>query len=172
MIMKISNGVKDYQELVAKIEKLKKSGGVDLSMEEDLSLAVMNLISLEEHFFFTGERTKKDEYFGFLSDVREHRKALMKKLLPEHEGETWCAAKHLLATTMRLVEVGTKLRADGKQEEAKDVFDRAYNLYSMFWGLRLRLIDTKELKTVAAADQPWTLQDIVSKLVDCCDERT
>lgn len=162
--------MKNYQELIAKIEKMKTAGEVDLSMEEDLSLAVMNLVSLEEHFFFTGERTGKGEYFGFLSEVREQRKALMKKLLPRHEGETWCAAKHLLAATMRLVEVGTKLMADGKQPEAKEVFDRAYAMYSLFWGLRLKLIDTKELKTMAAASAPWTLQDIVNKLVDCCDE--
>lgn len=162
--------MKDYQELVKKIEKMKAAGEVDLSMEEDLSLAVANLISLEEHFFFTGERAKKPEYFDLLSEVREARKALMKKLLPSHEGETWCAAKHLLAVTMRLLEVGTKLQADGRKDEAREVFDRAYGMYSLFWGLRLKLIDIKELKTMAAKDQPWTLQDIVNKLVDCCDE--
>lgn len=163
--------MKDYRELAVKIEKLKKTGQVDLSMEEDLSLAVMNLVSLEEHFFFTGERTGKAEYFDMLAAVREQRKALMKKLLPQHEGETWCAIKHLLATTMRLIEVGTKLQADGKGGEAKDVFDRAYAMYSIFWGLRLKLVDIQDLKKTAAAEEPWTLQDIVKKMVDCCDER-
>ena len=35
------------QELIKKINELKSSGTVDLSMEEDLSIAIMNLVSLE-----------------------------------------------------------------------------------------------------------------------------
>jgi len=149
---------------------MKKSGTVDLSTEEDLSIAIMNLVSLEEHFFFTAEKTKKGEYFDLLGEIREQRKALLARMIPRHEGETWCITKHLLAATMRLIEVGTKLHADGKQEEAKELFDRAYRLYTLFWGLRLKLISTQDLKTMAVKDQPWTLPDIVNKLVDCCDE--
>lgn len=162
--------ISNYQELAAKIQKMKADGEVDLSMEEDLSLAVMNLVSLEEHFFFTAERTGKDEYFDLLTEVRQARKELLGKMIDRHEGETWCITKHLLATTMRLVEVGTKLHADGKKAEAKEMFDRAYKMYSMFWALRLRLIDTKGFKAAAAQDKPWTAQDIVEKLVNCCDE--
>lgn len=161
---------KKFDELVKKIEQLKKSGKIDLSTEEDLSLAVMNLVSLEEHFFFTGEKTGKPEYFDLLDEVRSVRKALLARLIDRHEGETWCISKHLLATTMRLIEVGTKLRSDGRAEKAKETFDYAYRTYSLFWGLRLKLIDTVGLKKVAEAEKPWTLQDIVDKLVDCCDE--
>ena len=35
-----------FSELMKKIERMKKSGEVDLSTEEDLSIAVMNLVSL------------------------------------------------------------------------------------------------------------------------------
>ena len=48
----------NIKTFLARIEKMKANGGVDLSAAEDLSLAVMNLISLEEHFFFTGAKTK------------------------------------------------------------------------------------------------------------------
>jgi len=159
-----------FDQLVEKIEALKASGKIDLSTEEDLSLAVMNLISLEEHFFFTAEKTKKTEYFDLLSEVREIRKELLGKLIDRHEGETWCISKHLLAATMRLIEVGTKLRSDGKRAESKETFDRAYKLYSLFWGLRLKLIDVKGIKKAAAKERPWSLETIVEKLVDCCDE--
>ena len=37
-------------------------------------------------------------------------------MIDAHEGETWCIAKHLLATTMRLMEVGTKLQSSGKKK--------------------------------------------------------
>lgn len=161
---------KKFKELLAKIEEMKKKGGVDLSLEEDLSLAIMNLISLEEHFYFTAEKTEKSDYFDLLNETREMRKNLLKKLIDKHEGETWCISKHLLATTMRLIEVGTKLYSENKKDEAKEFFDYAYKLYSLFWGLRLKLINISDIKEIAAAEKPWTLQDIVNKLVDCCDE--
>jgi hypothetical protein len=159
-----------FNEIIKKIEALKKSGSVDLSLEEDLSLAVMNLISLEEHFYFTAVKTAKDSYFDLLSEVREVRKELLKKLIDQHEGETWCISKHLLAASMRLMEVGTKLYKSGKLKEVKEIFNYSYKIYSLFWALRLKLIDIKDLKKTAAEDKPWSLQDIVNKLVDCCGE--
>lgn len=160
------------EELMIKIAAQKAKGEIDLSTEEDLSLAVMNLVSLEEHFFMTGEKTGKEEYFDLLSEVRRLRKELLQRLLPKekHEGETWCITKHLLATSMRLMEVGTKLHGDGKRDEAKEMFDRSYQAYSLFWALRLKLINPAEFKQVAAEEKSWTYQDIVNKLVDCCDE--
>lgn len=160
-----------FDSLLEKVEKMKKSGSVDLSTEEDLSLAIMNLISLEEHFFFTGARTGKPQYFDLLSEVRELRKELLAKMMDKNEGETWCISKHLLATSMRLMEVGTKLQSDGKPAESQEMFARAYKTYSMFWALRLKLIDTAGFKTIAASEKPWTFEDIVNKMVDCCDEK-
>jgi len=155
-------------QFLAKIAALKEKSGVDLSTGEDLSLAVMNLISLEEHFFFTGVKTHKDEYFDTSNEVRELRKSLLKELMPQHEGETWCISKHLLSTTIRLVEVGNKLHSEGKKDEAKEMFEKAYKVYSIFWALKLKLISGSTIKTVAAGST--TLEGLVSKLADCCDE--
>ncbi len=155
------------EELLKKITEFKSSNQVDLSMEEDLSIAIMNLVSLEEHFFFTAEKTKKADYFYLLNQTREIRKSLLAKMMPQNEGETWCIAKHLLAATMRLMEVGAKLQADGKKSEAQEIFDKAYSLYNLFWGLRLKLISLRDLKN---PKELWTKEDIVSKLVDCCKE--
>ncbi len=159
-----------FDILIKKIEKAKSSGGVDLSTEEDLSVAIMNLISLEEHFFFTGVKTKKTEYFDFLGEVRETRKQLLARMMDKNEGETWCIAKHLLAATMRLIEVGTKLHREGKKNEAEDVFSHGHKLYSLFWAIRLKLVDLTGIKKDMGSKKPWTLEDIVNKLVDCCDE--
>ncbi len=159
-----------FEALLRRIDSLKEAKAIDLSTEEDLSIAVMNLVSLEEHFFFTGVKTEKPHYFDLLQEVRSLRKELLGKLIDRHEGETWCITKHLLAATMRLIEVGTKLHSDGKSNEAKEMFERARKTYALFWGLRLKLIDTAGFKKVAEAEKPWTLQDIVDKLVDCCDE--
>ena len=159
-----------FEALLARVEALKSSRGVDLSTEEDLAIAVMNLVSLEEHFFFTGVKTGKPDYFDLLGEVRALRKELLARLIDRHEGETWCIAKHLLATTMRLMEVGTKLHSEDREDEAKQMFERSRKTWSLFWALRLKLVDAAGFRQAAAKDKPWTLQDIVDKLVDCCDE--
>ncbi len=156
-----------FATLLEKVKKLKAEGGVDLSTAEDLSLAVMNLISLEEHFFFTGVKTGDKEYFDTGAEVREQRKELLAKLIPDHEGETWCASKHLLSATMRLVEVGYKLEGDGKKEEAADMFKRAYKIYSVFWLLKLKLV---AVGRVPAAPAGGKLEQIINELANCCDE--
>jgi hypothetical protein len=150
-------------------------------MAEDLSLAVMNLISLEEHFFFTGVKTGNDSYFDTASEIRNLRKESMEALVSNHEGETWCATKHLLAATMRLIEVANRFQAEGKKEEAKKMFYRAYKTYSIFWALRLKLISVKDGVKVAEEDKnvnpssdsgekKWTVEDLTTKLADCCSE--
>ena len=160
----------NFDEIVKKIETLKKTGGVDLSTEEDLALAVMNLLSLEEHFYFTGAKTENADYYRLMNEARNIRKELMARMINKHEGETWCVSKHLLATTMRLIEVGSKLNADGKTADAQKIFANAYKVFSLFWSLRLKLMSVADLKYRAASEKPWTLQGIMSKLVDCCDE--
>ncbi len=155
----------DLNELLRKAAEAKKSG-TDLSTEEDLSIAVMHLISLEEHFFFTAEKTGKREYFDLLDETRNMRKELLAKMIERTEGETWCVSKHLLGGTMRLIETGTKLRSQEKTDEAQDMFDTAYRLYSLFWAIRLKLISIPE----AGKEKPWTKDDILGKLVDCCKE--
>ncbi len=157
------------EQLIAKIKELKEKGTVDLSMEEDLSIAIMNLVSLEEHFFFTAEKTKKEEYFDLLTQAREIRKSLLAKMIDQHEGETWCITKHLLAASMRLMEVATKLQSSGKLAEAKEMFDKSYELYSLFWALRLKLVSTADLRK-DKDDEPKTEEDLINKLLDCCKE--
>lgn len=174
------NNQPTLEELMQKVNKLKATGELDLSMEEDLSIAIMNLISLEEHFYFTAEKTKNDGYFDFMNQIREIRKQLLVKMINVHEGETWCIAKHLLAATMRMMEVGTKLQSSDKKEEAKDMFKKAYEIYSLFWVLRLKLINVPDIKKIEdnklnihdkpGTNKPMTKEDIISKLVDCCKE--
>ena len=154
--------------LLAKIEILKEKAGADLSTAEDLSIAVMNLVSLEEHFFFTGVKTENDEYFDTALEVREVRKALLAKLMPNHEGETWCISKHLLAATMRLMEVGSKLQSEGQKDKAKSMFEDAYKIYSIFWALKLKLISGKKIKETARGSS--RVEDLVSRLANCCNE--
>jgi len=159
----------NYEEVLKKIAELKDGKTYDLSTEEDLAIAVMNLISLEEHFFFTGAKTNKPEYYDLLIEVRSVRTKLLGKMIEKTEGEVWCVSKHLLATSMRLFEVGTKLQSDNKKEEAQEMFRDAYKMFNLFFALRLKLVDLPDIKS--DVEKPMTIDDIMSKLVDCCSEK-
>ncbi len=136
----------DINKLVEKYDALKKDEKLDLSADQDLSIAIMNLISIEEHLFFSGGKTGNSKYYELLDEVREMRKGLLKKIIKEYDGEVWCISKHLLAASYRLMEYGTKCLGRGKKKEAEEVFEKAYNLYSLFWALNMGVInlETKE----------------------------
>jgi hypothetical protein len=172
--------IKKLDEFITKIDDMKKQNKKDLSSDQDLSIAVMNLISIEEHFFFTGAKLGKPEYYDLIMDVREMRKELLQKLIKEYEGEVWCISKHLLSASMRLMEVGTKQLSMGNKQEAYELFDKSYHLYSLFWGINMKLINVSDIKKIddQAMDKHDTekkgfgtkLGELVKKAVDCCIE--
>ncbi len=159
-----------FKEIYKKVEAMKANGTLDLSTEEDLAMAIMNLISLEEHFFFTGAKTDKPEYFDMMNEVRLMRTKLLARMIDKKEGEVWCISKHLLATSMRLMEVGTKLQKEGKKDEAGEFFADSYKMFTLFFALRLKIVSIPDLKKAAAEEKPMTLNDVMTKLVDCCNE--
>src|SRR3990167_4869687 len=97
--------INSFDELEKKLAAFKEKHGADLSSGEDLSLAVMNLISLEEHFFMSAMKTEKGEDLDCMEGVRETRKIMLQKLMPDNEGESWCISKHLLADLFHTVEI-------------------------------------------------------------------
>ncbi|MBI2054339.1 MAG: hypothetical protein HYT36_03330 [Candidatus Staskawiczbacteria bacterium] len=188
------NPIKNLDEFIQKVSDMKKQDKMDLSSDEDLSLAIMNLVSIEEHFFFSGAKGEEKKYYGLLNEAREMRKELMKKIEKNPAYEEHCIMKHLLAGSMRLMEVGTKQLGMDKKEEAYYFFEKAYNLYSLFWGINLGAIVAKDIKkiddgaldkgdkeSILAASQTAAgdsgekglmgkLGKIIKKIVDCCIE--
>jgi len=140
----------------------------DLSKQEDLSIALMNLISLEEHFYFSAMKTNNKVYLDMLNSVRTLRKTLLKKIVKNPKGEEWCISKHLLASSMRLIEVGTK-ELSNNDEEANLYFKSAFELYSLFFAINTNIIEIKELKEEKSLFTR-KISDIVKKIVDCCKE--
>ena len=129
--------MKTYKDLLAKVEKVTAQKELDLSSGEDLSIGIMNLISIEEHLFYTSQKTKNKTYLNLLNEVRAMRTELMKEIISDYEGEVWCISKHLLSASMRLMEVGTKELKKNEKEKAWNKFEKSYKLYSLFWGLNL-----------------------------------
>jgi uncharacterized protein (DUF2249 family) len=177
----------DINEFLQKVKKLEKGEKLDLSSDEDLSIGIMNLISMEEHFFFTYSKTGDEKYLDLLNEVRQMRKSLLKKIIKDYEGEVWCISKHLLAASMRLMEVGTKYLGKGDKKNAADLFQKSYQLYSLFWGLNLGVVkvkdfaadDSSEIKFLSEDKKPKIkksasifekLGELVKKMVDCCKE--
>jgi len=187
----MADKVQNLEEFIQKVDAMKKENKLDLSSDQDLSIAIMNLVSLEEHFFFTAAKTDKAKYYDFIGEIREMRKSLMQKIVknPEGlqpggssapEGEIWCISKHLLAASMRLMEVGNKQLGLGRKDEAYDLFQKSYQLYNLFWGLNMNLIDVGDIKQIdaGALNKKDTdkkgflgkLANVLKKVLDCCME--
>ncbi|MDE6571055.1 MAG: hypothetical protein K2L95_02445 [Alphaproteobacteria bacterium] len=139
-------------EMVQQADAAKKVNPLDLSSDQDLSIALMNLISLEEHFFFSGGKTGKTGFYDMINTVRDMRKELMERIVQKstaETGEVWCISKHLLAASMRLMEVGTKALSAGNSDDAYNLFNKAYDLYSLFWGINMNMIDLSGVEKFA-----------------------
>lgn len=163
--MKVKNFIKQVQEIKNKKE-------LDLSLDQDLSIGLMNLVSLEEHFIFSFMKTSDKRYLEMLEQVRELRKRLLKKIVKENDGENWCISKHLLATSMRLMEVGNKYLHSGNKKKAENIFYDAFNIYSMFWAVN-GVVDKKKFKEIGKSVGSKKLSKIsliVKKILDCCKE--
>ncbi len=143
--------MKEVEKLVDKYDSLKKHNKLDLSADGDLSIAIMNLVSIEEHLFFSGAKTKDSKYYVVLREIREMRKELLKRIIVDYEGEVWCIGKHLLGASYRLMEYGTKYLGQGDDELAEEMFEKAYNLYSLFWGLVMGIVGPQEVKSEEAS---------------------
>lgn len=189
---------KNVKEFVEQVDNAKKLNPKDLSSDQDLTIAIMNLISIEEHLVFSGAKTGKNSFYDLIKDIRELRKNLMLKVIPAYEGEVWCISKHLLSSSMRLMEVGTKQQSLGHDQQAYELFNQAYDLYCLFWGLNMNMLSTSDIKwvednmedikklsakiektplgeqAVAATEEKsgaWgKMKAFVRKAVDCCIE--
>ncbi len=168
--------IKTYKDLLKRVENFKIEQNLDLSSGEDLSIGIMNLISIEEHLFFTYGKLKKHKYLDLLNEVRVMRAELLKGIIKDYEGEVWCISKHLLAASMRVMEVGTKELKKGNKKKAEELFQKSYRLYTLFWGLNLSE-DTKNkgkrvsLEKLRGGTTVFSkLNDIIQKSLDCCRE--
>lgn len=169
----MSQKAQSVKEFVEKIDSTKKVNPKDLSSDQDLTIAIMNLISIEEHLVFSGAKTGKTAFYDLIEEIRETRKTLMQRVIPEYEGEVWCISKHLLASSMRLMEVGTKQQSLGHKKEAYKLFDQAYELYCLFWGLNMNMLDAKDLIWIQDdIEKVRELSDKIAKAVPALPDKT
>jgi len=167
-----SKKIKSIKEFVEKIDNTKKINPKDLSSDQDLTIGIMNLISIEEHLVFSGAKTGKTSFYDLVKTVRELRKNLMQKVIPTYEGEVWCISKHLLSSSMRLMEVGTKQQSLGNDNEAYELFDQAYELYCLFWGLNMNMLNIDDVKWLEDTEKDMKeLSSKVKEVVTDCSKK-
>lgn len=161
------------KNFVAAISEMKEKSELDLSAGEDLSIALMNIVSLEEHSFFSYVKTKENKFLEILETCRELRKRLLAKLVKKDDGETWCMSKHLLASSMRLYEVGNRYLHEKKMDEAKQSYNDAAELYALFWELNFAAKSGDVLVEKSINYEKKEKKSIFSgikKLLECCKE--
>ncbi len=162
------------KNFVTTISKIKEKNELDLSIGEDLSIALMNIVSLEEHSFFSYVKTKDEKFLEILETCRELRKRLLAKIVKkDDDSEKWCMSKHLLASSMRLYEVGNRYLHEKKTDEARQAYEDSAELYALFW--KLNLGDKSELyfskNTVEYKPQEKkSIFSGIKKLLECCKE--
>ncbi len=173
--MKINGSLKT-DNFVKTILEIKEKNKLDLSAGEDLSVALMNLVSLEEHSFFSYVKTKDEKFFEILETCRELRKRLLAKIVvKDDDSEKWCMSKHLLASSMRLFEIGNRYLHEQKTEEAKQSYNDSAELYALFWKLNLDK-DIHNTKTIAEKSVNYEEKEKksvfsgIKKLLECCKE--
>lgn len=161
------------KNFIMAISELKEKNELDLSAGEDLSIALMNLVSLEEHSFFSYVKTQDEKFLEILEICRELRKRLLAKIVKKDDSEKWCMSKHLLASSMRLYEVGNRLLHEKKMEEAKQSYADAAELYALFW--KLNLSETEETSLLNdsinyTTSEKKSVFSGIKKLLECCKE--
>ncbi|MBQ8294591.1 MAG: hypothetical protein IJX89_04370 [Alphaproteobacteria bacterium] len=145
--------IENVKEFVERVDAGKKLNPKDLSADQDMTIGIMNLISIEEHLMYSGAKTGKTGFYDLINEIRDLRKRLMQKIIPDYEGEVWCISKHLLASSMRVMEVGTKQLSLGNKKEAYELFEESYNLYCMFWGLNMNMLNISDVKWIEDTQQ-------------------
>ena len=158
----------EVKNFIKKVEKIKDKSSLDISAWEDLSIALMNIISLEEHSFFSYIKTNDEKFLKILEIVREMRKNLLKLIVKDNDdSEKWCMSKHFLASSMRLYEVGNRFLHENKIEEAKQMYKDSAELYALFWQLNAQ---NKKNKVIIKKEDQKGIFSSIKKLLECCKE--
>ncbi len=168
------------ENFVKTIAEIKEKNVLDLSALEDLSVALMNLVSLEEHSFFSYVKTNDEKFLDILDICRELRKKLLAKIVKkDDDSEKWCMSKHLLASSMRLFEVGNRYLHEGEKENAKELYQDAAELYGLFFKLNLDGKKTEKNGLIKNKKNPVinynekekkSIFSGIKKLLECCKE--
>ena len=93
----------------------------------DLSIALMNLIAID----------------GKLQTVTNIQNNLLGRIVKNKD--LLAVSERLLGKSMQLTEEGMKILENGQNADAYIKFDQAYEVYSLFWGVNMGMIEEKDV---------------------------
>lgn len=118
--------------LISRVEQVdmsKKVNALDLSSDQDLTIALMNLLAIED-------MTSNGQMFEM---VRQIRKKLMQPIVDKAvvTGDVWQVLEKMLTGVAAQIKIGDNAQKNGDNASAYLAYDRAYEQYALFWGLVL-----------------------------------
>ena len=108
-------------------DNAKKVNPLDLSADQDLTIALMNMVAIE----------KQSSSPQLVQMVQEMRKHLMQPLISNspYEGDVWDATENMLNSAVLHMDAGLRALESGEKETAYVAFDSAYEAWVVFMGI-------------------------------------
>lgn len=119
---------------VADADAAKKVNPLDLSSDQDLTIALMNLIHIIDLCADNGD------VYGVGKMLVDMTDDLMSRIV-DKGGKKWDSSRRLLAESMNLMVAGNKAMDSGQKAAAHKLYDDAYEQYSLFWGVNMGIVD-------------------------------
>lgn len=134
MFFKIKNKLK---HAVIDADNAKKVNPLDLSADQDLTIAIMNLIKLEK--LLDGVDTSGG--YDMSGAIRDMRHRLMGRVVSDTDGDLWNMSLYLLGLATDFMERGFMTTG----ASAYEMFDKAYEVYSLFLGVNMGLVTISDV---------------------------
>lgn len=122
---------------VERADDAKKVNVLDLSSDQDLTIGLMNLLAIEG----MASNSKIADM------VQQTRKKLMRPIVDKAvvEGDVWQVLEKMLLSVMVQIKIAEDLQQKGDNAQAYAAYDKAYELYAVFWGLVMFGVDSIEM---------------------------
>lgn len=128
------------RDTVAKLDANKKVNPRDLSSDQDLTIALMNMIAVEE---LCPNNTIGNMVADLRTKMMQHVVRNNRFMVASHE---------LLAKSMQMMTDGINALKNGNTKQAYGLFDKSYEFYVMFWGINMELISTDDISLNKGVD--------------------
>lgn len=128
---------------VAVADNAKKANKLDLSSDQDLTIGLMNLISIERYI----ENDAEHDFSQLKSMVNDLRVALMNKIVKKSD-KNFDVLCDLLGRSAVMMNDGFVALENQNEVRAYELFDAAFGAYSMFWGVCMGLTDATDVENI------------------------
>ncbi|MBR5153239.1 MAG: hypothetical protein IKW57_00375 [Alphaproteobacteria bacterium] len=118
---------KSLKNAVEQIDNAKKVNPLDLSADQDLTIALMNMIAIE----------KNSNYPKLVQMVRDIRTDLMRPMLEnvQYDGDIWPMSEKLLGKMAEQMDHGNHALESKKTQEAYAAYDAVFDAWVIFMGI-------------------------------------